>query len=45
LAVSFETRSDGEYTLVQGNIDGGPGADFKISIEGHHDLTNANFNL
>jgi Ca2+-binding RTX toxin-like protein len=45
LAVSFETRPDGEYTIVQGNIDGNLGADFKISIEGHQDLTNTDFKL
>jgi Ca2+-binding RTX toxin-like protein len=45
LAVSFETHTDGEYTVVQGNISGNAGADFKISIEGHQDLTSANLNL
>ncbi len=45
LAISYETRSDGEYTLVTGNVDGNTDADFSIAIEGHQNLTNANFNL
>jgi Ca2+-binding RTX toxin-like protein len=45
LAVSYETRADGEYTILQGNIDANPGADFKVAIEGHQNLTNANLHL
>ncbi|MDO8981762.1 MAG: peroxidase family protein [Afipia sp.] len=45
LAVSYETRSDGEYTLITGNVDGNTDADFSIAIEGHQNLTNTNLNL
>ncbi|WP_424630077.1 peroxidase family protein [Bradyrhizobium sp. SYSU BS000235] len=45
LAVSYETRADGEYTVVTGNTGGSTEADFAISIEGHQNLTNSNFNL
>jgi Ca2+-binding RTX toxin-like protein len=45
LAISYETRSDGEYTLITGNVDGNADADFSIAIEGHQNLTNSNFNL
>lgn len=41
LVVTFGTGANGDFTLVQGNIDGGA-ADFTIQIEGHHTLTNAN---
>jgi Ca2+-binding RTX toxin-like protein len=42
LAVSFESRTDGDFTVVEGNIDGNTGADFKIEIQGHHVLNNTN---
>ncbi len=42
LAVSFGSDANGDFTLVQGNIDGNADADFTIQIEGHHNLTNAN---
>jgi Ca2+-binding RTX toxin-like protein len=42
LAVSFESRADGDFTVVQGNVDGEAGADFRIEIEGHHNLNNSN---
>ena len=42
LAVSFESRADGDFTVVEGNIDGNTGADFKIEIQGHHVLNNTN---
>lgn len=45
LAVSFETRAGADFTIVQGNVDGNNGADFKIEIAGHQALTNANFGL
>jgi Ca2+-binding RTX toxin-like protein len=45
LLMSYETRADGEYTVIQGNVGGNLDADFKISIEGHQNLTNANLNL
>jgi Ca2+-binding RTX toxin-like protein len=45
LAISFETRADGEFTVLQGNVDGDSAAELRIEIEGHHSLTNSNFNL
>jgi len=45
LAISFETRADGEFTVLQANVDGDSAAELRIEIEGHHDLTNSNFNL
>jgi Ca2+-binding RTX toxin-like protein len=45
LAVSYETHADGEYTVLQGNVDANPAADFKIAIEGHQNLTNENLHL
>jgi Ca2+-binding RTX toxin-like protein len=45
LVVTFETRADGDYTVVSGNIDGNLDADFKIDIAGHQTLTNTNVGL
>ena len=45
LAVTFETRADGEFTVIQGNIDGNADADFTVEIAGHQNLTNANLGL
>jgi Ca2+-binding RTX toxin-like protein len=45
LAVSFESRADGDFTVVQGNVDGSADSEFRIEISGHHDLTNANLGL
>jgi Ca2+-binding RTX toxin-like protein len=42
LAVSFESRADGDFTVIQGNIDGNLSADFRIEVEGHHTISNAN---
>ena len=44
-AVTYETRADGDFTVVQGNIDGNADADFTIEIAGHQNLTNANVGL
>ncbi len=45
LAVTFETRADGDFTVIQGNIDGNADADFTVEIAGHQNLTNANLGL
>jgi len=45
LAVSYESRADGDFTILHGNINGNVDADFKIEIAGHHALTNANVTL
>ena len=44
LGVTHETRDGEQFTVVQGNIDGGA-ADFKIEIAGHHNLTASNLGL
>lgn len=45
LMVRHETREDGDYTVVEGNVSGSPDADFQLSIKGRHDLTSGDFNL
>jgi len=45
LAVSFESREDGDFTVIRGNIDGNADADFKIEVAGHHNLTSSNVGL
>ena len=45
LAISFESRQDGDFTIVQGNIDGNNDADFKIEIAGHQNLNAGNIGL
>ena len=45
LGVTFETRADGDFTVVQGNIDGNADAEFTIEIAGHQNLTNTNVGL
>ncbi|QYX56459.1 hypothetical protein K1T73_15610 [Roseovarius sp. SCSIO 43702] len=45
LLVSHESGADGDVTVVQGNIDGGDAPDFSISIRGHHDLTQDDFQM
>lgn len=45
LAVTFETRADGDYTVVQGNTDGDADAEFAIEISGHQNLNNSNLGL
>jgi hypothetical protein len=40
--VSFESRADGDFTVIQGNIDGNLSADFRIEVEGHHAVSSAN---
>ena len=43
--VTYETRADGDYTVVSGNTTGNADADFKISIKGTHNLAQSDFNL
>ncbi|MDR5652257.1 peroxidase family protein [Ruixingdingia sedimenti] len=45
LMVQHETREDGAYTVVLGNVTEGDGADFRISLKGSHTLTATDFNL
>ena len=45
LVVTQETREDGDYTVVQGSVDGDGGAELRLSIKGNHNLTSSDFNL
>ncbi|UXN66055.1 hypothetical protein N8E89_22785 (plasmid) [Phyllobacterium sp. A18/5-2] len=45
LVVTHETREDGDYTIVQGSVDGDSGAELRLSIKGNHNLTSTDFNL
>ncbi|GAU86882.1 peroxidase family protein [Bosea sp. BIWAKO-01] len=45
LVVAHETRADGDYTVVKGNVDGDADADFQINLKGNHTLTGGNFSL
>lgn len=42
LLVTYETRADGDYTVVSGNTGGGLDADFQISLKGTHTLGSGN---
>jgi Ca2+-binding RTX toxin-like protein len=43
LMVSYETRADGDYTVVQGNTGGDAAAEFKLSLKGTHELDATDF--
>jgi Ca2+-binding RTX toxin-like protein len=45
LAVTHESRADGDYTVVSGSTDSDGTAEFRLNIKGNHNLTNADFNL
>ncbi len=45
LIVTHETRADGDYTVVQGSVDGDADAEFRINIAGTHNLTSSDFNV
>ena len=45
LAITNETRADGDYTVVSGHVGGDTGPEFRISIKGIHDLTASDFTL
>jgi Ca2+-binding RTX toxin-like protein len=45
LIVTHETRDDGDYTVVQGSVDGDSSAELRLSIKGNHNLTTTDFNL
>lgn len=44
VAVSYDVRDGAEVTLVRGNVDGDPGADFELTLMGRHTLTANDFN-
>jgi len=45
LRVSHETRDGEDFTVVEGNTNGGSDAEFKISVKGNHNLTADDFQL
>lgn len=45
LAVTHETRADGDYTVVSGSVDSDGTAEFRLNIKGNHNLTGSDFNL
>lgn len=45
LAVTHESREDGDFTVIQGNTGGGTEPEFRIELAGHRTLTNSDFNL
>ncbi len=45
IMVTAEMRGGDSYTVVEGNLSGDTGADFKLSIKGNHTLTEADFTL
>ncbi|KWV56940.1 hypothetical protein AS026_32535 [Rhizobium altiplani] len=45
LIVTHETREDGDYTVVQANVDDDNAAELRLSIKGTHNLTSTDFNL
>ncbi|MEH7876849.1 peroxidase family protein [Rhizobium laguerreae] len=45
LIVTHEARADGDYTVVQGSVDGDSSAELRLSIKGNHNLTTTDFNL
>ena len=45
LRVSHETENGQDYTIVEGNTAGGSTPELKVTVKGHHALTNDDFNL
>ncbi|MDB5509098.1 MAG: heme peroxidase, partial [Hyphomicrobiales bacterium] len=43
LTITYETTAAGQITVVQGNVDTQADAEFRLELEGHHTLTDANF--
>lgn len=43
LTVTYETRADGQYTIVKGNVDAATDAEFQINLKGSHNLTANSF--
>ncbi|MCB5204574.1 calcium-binding protein [Neorhizobium sp. T786] len=44
VAVSYDVRDGNEVTLIRGNTDGNPDADFELTLVGRHTLTANDFN-
>ncbi len=45
LVVLHESRADGDYTVVEGHVNGDGNADFHVNIKGHHTLNSGDFSL
>jgi Ca2+-binding RTX toxin-like protein len=45
LSVRHETRADGDYTVIEGDVGDSPAPEFKISIQGTHNLVAGDFTL
>ncbi|WP_066469537.1 peroxidase family protein [Bosea sp. WAO] len=45
LAVTYETRQDGDYTIVSGSVDANSDEEFRIELKGSHNLNAGNFSL
>jgi hypothetical protein len=45
LAISLETGSDGDFTVIEGNTAGDAGSEFTIKVRGHHTLTADDFQM
>ena len=43
LAVSHQSIGGEAYTVIEGHVDGTPGADFKINVQGTHELKSSDF--
>ena len=43
--VTYESRADGDYTVIQGNTDSDNASEFSVSVKGTHELTSSAFNL
>jgi len=42
LQVTYETRADGDYTVVKGNVDADLDAEFELELKGTHTLNSGN---
>ncbi|TCR68507.1 peroxidase family protein [Bosea sp. BK604] len=45
VAVTYEMRVDGEYTIISGSTDANTDDEFRIDLKGSHSLSGGNFNL
>ncbi|MCU4179765.1 peroxidase family protein [Bosea sp. BH3] len=45
LQVTYETRADGDYTVVRGNVDADLDAEFELDLKGTHTLNSGNTTL
>ncbi|WP_417584377.1 peroxidase family protein [Pelagibacterium sp.] len=45
LAISHESRDDGDFTIISGNTSGDEDPEFRIELTGNHTLTASDFNL